>query len=123
MKDGSRVHIVLPPVALDGPAVTIRKFPEPITMEKLIGYGSVTREAAAFLRKTVAAGYNIFISGGTNSGKSTFLNALTEYIPRQERLVTIEDAAELQIRNMDNLVRMETREPNEEGEGEITAAD
>ena len=123
LEDGSRVHIVLPPVALDGPAVTIRKFPEPITMEKLIGYGSVTREAAAFLRKTVAAGYNIFISGGTNSGKSTFLNALTEYIPRQERLVTIEDAAELQIRNMDNLVRMETREPNEEGEGEITAAD
>lgn len=121
--DGSRVHIVLPPVALDGPAVTIRKFPEPITMEKLIRYGSIHEEAASFLRKLVEAGYNIFISGGTNSGKSTFLNALSAFIPKDERLVTIEDSAELQIVHVPNLVRMETRGPNAEGEGEITIGD
>lgn len=120
LPDGSRVHIVLPPVALDGPSVTIRKFPEPITMEKLIRYGSITENAAGFLKKLVVAGYNIFICGGTNSGKSTFLNALSACIPPDERLVTIEDSAELQIRNIPNLVRLETRGPNGEGEGAIT---
>lgn len=123
LEDGSRVHIVLPPVALDGAAVTIRKFPEPITMEKLIKYQSITREAAEFLRKLVGAGYNIFISGGTNSGKSTFLNALSAFIPEEERLITIEDSAELQIRHVPNLVRLETREANAEGEGAVTITD
>ena len=123
LPDGSRVHIVLPPIALDGPAVTIRKFPEPITMEKLIRFGSVSEEAAVFLKKLVMAGYNIFISGGTNSGKSTFLNALTACIPAEERLVTVEDSAELQIRAVPNLVRMEARGPNAEGEGAVTIAD
>lgn len=123
LPDGSRVHIVLPPIALDGPVVTVRKFPEPITMETLIRTGSVSAEAAAFLRKLVAAGYNIFISGGTNSGKSTFLNALTACIPPEERLITVEDSAELQIRSIPNLVRLETRGPNAEGEGAVTIAD
>lgn len=123
LPDGSRVHIVLPPVALDGPSVTIRKFPEPITMEKLLHFGSITEEVAGFLRKLVEAGYNIFICGGTNSGKSTFLNALSACIPPDERLVTIEDSAELQIRNVPNLVRLETRGPNGEGEGAITIGD
>lgn len=123
LPDGSRVHIVLPPIALDGPVVTVRKFPEPITMETLIRTGSISAEAAAFLRKLVAAGYNIFISGGTNSGKSTFLNALTACIPPEERLITVEDSAELQIRSIPNLVRLETRGPNAEGEGAITIAD
>lgn len=120
LSDGSRVHVVLPPIALDGPAVTIRKFPDPITMEKLLKLGSVTEEAAAFLKCIVEAGYNIFISGGTNSGKSTFLNALSAYIPKDERIVTIEDSAELQITHIPNLVRLETRNANGEGEGEIT---
>ncbi len=123
LPDGSRVHVVLPPIALDGPAVTIRKFPEPITMAGLLALGSVTKEAAAFLKSIVEAGYNIFISGGTNSGKSTFLNALSAYIPQDERLVTIEDSAELQITHIPNLVRLETREANGEGEGEITIGD
>lgn len=123
LPDGSRVHIVLPPVALDGPVVTVRKFPEPITMERLIRYGSISEEAADFLKKLVAAGYNIFISGGTNSGKSTFLNALTACIPPEERLITVEDSAELQIRSVPNLVRLETRGPNAEGEGAIVIAD
>ena len=123
LEDGSRVHIVLPPISLDGPAVTIRKFPDPITMEKLIKYHSLTAEAADFLKKLVAGGYNIFISGGTNSGKSTFLNALSAFIPEDERLVTIEDSAELQIRHVSNLVRLETREANSEGEGAICIAD
>ena len=96
-----------PPIALDGPAVTIRKFPEPITMEKLIRFGSISGEAAGCLKNLVTAGYNIFISGGTNSGKSTFLNALTACIPAEERLVTVEDSAELQIRAVPNLVRLE----------------
>ena len=123
LEDGSRVHIVLPPVALDGPAVTIRKFPEPITVSKLIKFGSITQEAAGFLGKLVASGYNIFICGGTNSGKSTFLNALSAFIPSDERLVTIEDSAELQIQHIPNLVRLETRNANGEGEGAITIRD
>lgn len=120
LEDGSRVHVVLPPIALDGPAVTIRKFPEPITMEKLLGFGAITREAADFLKVLVEAGYNIFISGGTNSGKTTFLNALSACIPKRERVITIEDSAELQISQIPNLVRMETRNANTEGEGEVT---
>ena len=120
LEDGSRVHIVLPPVSLNGPVVTIRKFPEPITMEKLIRFGAVTEEAAGFLKELVGAGYNIFISGGTNSGKPTFLNALSSFIPPQERVITIEDSAELQITQVPNLVRLETRNANTEGEGEIT---
>ena len=123
LEDGSRVHVVLPPIALDGPAVTIRKFPEPITMEKLIGYGSITEEAAGFLRILVQSGYNIFISGGTNSGKSTFLNALSAFIPQEERVITIEDSAELKIQQVDNLVRMEARNANSEGEGHVTIRD
>lgn len=115
LEDGSRVHIVLPPVALDGPVVTIRKFPEPVTIEKLIRFQAITEEAAAFLEKLVEARYNIFVSGGTNSGKTTFLNALSSFIPEQERVITIEDSAELQIRHVPNLVRMETRNANTEG--------
>ena len=120
LEDGSRVNVVLPPIALDGAAVTIRKFPEPITMEKLLGFGAVTEEAADFLRQVVESGYNLFISGGTNSGKTTFLNALSAYIPKRERVITIEDSAELQIRQIPNLVRLETRNANTEGEGEVT---
>ena len=120
LEDGSRVNVVLPPIALDGAAVPIRKFPEPITMEKLLGFGAVTEEAADFLRQVVESGYNLFISGGTNSGKTTFLNALSAYIPKRERVITIEDSAELQIRQIPNLVRLETRNANTEGEGEVT---
>lgn len=120
LEDGSRVHVVLPPVALDGPVVTIRKFPEPITMEKLIRFGAIAGEAAEFLGKLVESGYNLFISGGTNSGKTTFLNALSACIPSGERVITIEDSAELQITQVPNLVRLETRNANTEGEGEIT---
>ncbi len=123
LEDGSRVHVVLPPIALKGPTVTIRKFPEPITLEKLIQYESLTEEAASFLTRLVQAGYNIFISGGTNSGKTTFLNALSQYIPAGERVITIEDSAELQIRNVPNLVSLETRNANAEGEGRISIAD
>ncbi len=123
LEDGSRVHVVLPPISLGGPVVTIRKFPDPITMEKLIGYGSVTPEAASFLKKLIASGYNIFISGGTNSGKTTFLNALSSFIPDEERVITIEDSAELQLKHIKNLVRLETRSPNAEGEGAITISD
>ena len=120
LEDGSRVHIVLPPVSLNGPVVTIRNFPDPISMEKLIRFGAVTGEAAGFLKELVGAGYNIFISGGTNSGKTTFLNALSSWIPPHERVITIEDSAELQITQVPNLVRLETRNANTEGEGEIT---
>ena len=123
LPDGSRVHVVLPPVALKGATMTIRKFPEPITMEKLIAYGSITREAADFLESLVQTGYNIFISGGTNSGKTTFLNALSAYIPPTERVVTIEDSAELRITQVPNLVSMETRNANSEGNGAVTIAD
>jgi len=113
---GSRVNIVLPPVALDGPVITIRKFAkESITMEQLIRLGSLTDEVAQVLKKLVRAGYNIFISGGTGSGKTTFLNALSNYIPREERVVTIEDSAELQLRNIPNLVRLEVKNANVEG--------
>lgn len=123
LEDGSRVHIVLAPVALDGPVLTIRKFPEPITMDKLIAYKSISKEAAAFLKKLVAARYNIFVSGGTGSGKTTFLNALSEFIPEDERIITIEDSAELQIRHIPNLVRLETRNANQDGSREITVRD
>ncbi len=122
--DGSRVNVVLPPIALDGPTVTIRKFPEdPMTMEKLIGYGSLTPEVAEVLERMVRAKYNIFISGGTGSGKTTFLNALSNWIPKDERVITIEDSAELQIKGVDNLVRLETRNANMEGKGEVTIRD
>ena len=124
LTDGSRVNVVLPPIALDGPTVTIRKFPEdPMTMEKLIVYQSLTPEAAEVLKRMVRAKYNIFISGGTGSGKTTFLNALSNYIPKDERIITIEDSAELQIKGIGNLVRMETRNANVEGKGEVTIRD
>lgn len=123
LEDGSRVHVVLPPVALDGPVLTIRKFPETITMEMLIMLNAISEEAADMMKKLVRSGYNIFISGGTNSGKSTFLNALSAYIPKEERLITIEDSAELQITHIPNLVRLETRNANAEGEGELTITD
>lgn len=123
LSDGSRVHVVLPPVALDGPVVTIRKFPEPITAEKLIVLGSLSEEAAGFLERLVKAGYNLFISGGTGSGKTSFLNAMSGFIPETERVITIEDSAELQIRQIPNLVRLETRNANGEGEGAIEISD
>lgn len=120
LKDGSRVNVVLPPIALDGAVMTIRKFPkEFFTMEKLIAMGSVTEEAAEFLKLLVRARYNIFISGGTGSGKTTFLNVLSNYIPDTERVITIEDSAELQIHGISNLVRLETRNANVEGENAI----
>lgn len=122
--DGSRVNVVLPPIALDGPTVTIRKFPEdPMTIEKLIAYGSITPEVAELLERMVRAKYNIFISGGTGSGKTTFLNALSNFIPGDERVITIEDSAELQIKGVENLVRLETRNANMEGKGEVTIRD
>ena len=123
LADGSRVHVVLPPVSLDGPVMTIRKFPRSITMEMLVESGSITQEAADFLKKLVRAGYNLFISGGTNSGKTTFLNALSAYIPADERVITIEDSAELQIQQVKNLVRLETRTANSQGEGAIGIGD
>lgn len=123
LPDGSRVHVVLPPISLDGPVVTIRKFPRQITMNMLIESGTVSFEAAEFLKKLVRAGYNIFISGGTNSGKTTFLNALSAYIPQDERVITIEDSAELQIQQVKNLIRLETRTANSQGEGAIGIGD
>lgn len=124
LADGSRVNIVLEPVALDGSAISIRKFPErPIGMADLIRMGSLTGEAAEFLRVLVCSGYNIFISGGTGSGKTTFLNALSQYIPREERIITIEDSAELQLLDKPNLVRLETRNANTEGVVPITIRD
>ena len=123
LADGSRVNIVLPPAALDGPKLTIRKFPEPVTMEKLIAWHSITEEAANELQSLVASGYNLFISGGTNSGKTTFLNALSAFIPPEERVITIEDSAELQLRHLPNLVRLETRNANTEGEGAISMSE
>lgn len=124
LKDGSRVNVVLGPVALNGPVMTIRKFPDrPLAMDYLVETGTVTAEAAEALYMLVRAGYNIFISGGTGSGKTTLLNALTGYIPEDERLVTIEDSAELQITGIANLVRLETRNANTEGRGRITVRD
>lgn len=121
LEDGSRVNVVMPPVALNGPIVTIRRFPkEAMTVEKLIGYGSITPEVAEVLELLVRARYNIFVSGGTGSGKTTFLNALSNFIPRDERIITIEDSAELQIRNIDNLVRLETRNAGPDGTGAIS---
>lgn len=124
LPDGSRVNVVLPPVALCGPTVTIRKFSKtPMTIEKLISYGSITKEIAEKLELLVRAKYNIFISGGTGSGKTTFLNALSNYIPKDERVITIEDSAELQIVGVDNLVSLETRNANASGAGQITIRD
>ena len=124
LENGSRVNIVLSPVALNGPIITIRRFPDhPISMEDLIRFGSITRHAADFLEKLVIAGYNIFISGGTGSGKTTFLNALSHYIPKTERIITIEDSAELQLQGIPNLVRLETRNANMDGAREITIRD
>ena len=117
LSDGSRVSLVLPPVALNGPVITIRRFPKnPIHMDQLVELGAVTTEAAAFLRALVRSGYNIFISGGTGSGKTTFLNALSDFIPKEERIITIEDNAELQIQGAENLVRLEARQANTVGE-------
>lgn len=124
LSDGSRVNVILPPVALNGPIVTIRKFSkEPFTMERLVELGAITGEAAEFLHCLVEAKYNIFICGGTGSGKTTFLNALTEFIPKQERIITIEDAAELRVNGIENLVRLEVRNKNTEGTGEISIRD
>jgi pilus assembly protein CpaF len=124
LKDGARVNIVMKPIAINGPILTIRRFPEkPITMEKLLEIGSLSAEAAQFLRLLVMAKYNIFISGGTGSGKTTFLNVLSGFIPGEERVITIEDSAELQLQGLDNLVRMETRSGNVEGCHEITIRD
>lgn len=124
LEDGSRVNIVLPPVAINGPIITIRKFPaNPITMQGLTELGSITPEAADFLKTLVRAKYNIFISGGTGSGKTTFLNALSNSIPADERIITIEDSAELQIQGIENLVKLEARMANLEGKNAITIRD
>ncbi len=124
LEDGSRVNVVLKPVAIDGPILTIRKFSaESITMDRLIKWGSITVEVANFLKKLVTAGYNIFISGSTGSGKTTMLNALAGYIPSDQRVITIEDSAELQIKGIDNLVRLEVRNANSDGENAVTIRD
>ena len=124
LADGSRVNIVVPPIAIDGPVITIRKFPEEaLTMKKLIAMGAVTEEVAEFLKKLVEAKYNIFISGGTGAGKTTFLNILSNYIPGTERVITIEHSAELQIQDVANLVRLEARNGNVEGKNEVTIRD
>lgn len=124
LEDGSRVNIVMSPIAIDGPAVTIRKFYDnPLTMGKLIELGAITAEAARFLERLVAARYNIFISGGTGSGKTTFLNALSDYIPKDERIITIEDSAELKLMGVENLVRLEARSANMEGRNAVTIRD
>lgn len=124
LEDGSRVNVVIAPVALNGPIVTIRRFSkEPMTIEKLISYGSLTADVAEILRLLVESRYNILVSGGTGSGKTTFLNALSDFIPGDERIITIEDSAELQIRHIDNLVRLETRNAGPDGSGAITIKD
>lgn len=124
LSNGARVNVVLNPVALNGPIVTIRRFPDkPVTMEDLVSFGSISEEVCRWLRKLVQAKYNIFISGGTGSGKTTFLNALSNYIPEEERIVTIEDSAELQIKNIRNIVSLETRNANVDGCREITIRD
>lgn len=124
LPDGSRVNVVLPPISLKGPIVTIRKFSkEPMTVERLIQYGSITTQIADVLKLLVKAKYNIFICGGTGSGKTTFLNAISNFIPSDERVITIEDSAELQIANIDNLVSLETRNANTAGAGAVTIRD
>lgn len=124
LADGSRVNIVLDPVALNGPVITIRRFPEePVRIAQLVSWGSLTEEAVEFLKAAVQAGYNIFVSGGTGSGKTTFLNALSEFIPETARVITIEDNAELQLDRVRNLVTLEARGANLEGEREITIRD
>lgn len=124
LPDGSRVNVVLPPIALKGPTVTIRKFSKnPMTIQKLIEYGSITPEIADVLETLVKAKYNIIICGGTGSGKTTFLNAVSNYIPHDERVITIEDSAELQIEGIENLVSLETRNANSSGVGAITIRD
>jgi len=124
LPDGSRVNIVLPPASLIGPVITIRKFPkEPFTIDKLIEFGALSEEVAEILYQLVVARYNIVVSGGTGSGKTTFLNALSQYIPTTNRIITVEDSAELQITQVENLISLETRPPNVEGKGEITIRD
>ncbi len=124
LENGARINVVLPPIALNGPILTIRKFPDnPITLQQLIQYGTITEEVAIFLQKMVEARYNIFISGGTGSGKTTFLNVLSNFIPADERIITIEDSAELQIKKVKNLVSLETRNANVEGKGSISIRD
>ncbi|MBQ9444309.1 MAG: CpaF family protein [Lachnospiraceae bacterium] len=124
LENGARVNVVMNPVAINGPILTIRRFPDdPISMKDLTGFSSITPEAAEYMKRLVIAGYNIFVSGGTGSGKTTFLNALSEYIPHTERIITIEDSAELQIRGIDNLVSLETRNANVEGLREISIRD
>ena len=121
LENGARVNVVISPAALNGPILTIRRFPDiPITMERLIELGSITKEAAKFLKRLVASKYSIFIGGGTSAGKTTFLNALSNYIPKDERIITIEDNAELQIQGVANLVRLEAKEANMEGNREIS---
>lgn len=121
LEDGSRVNIVVPPIAIEGPVITIRKFPkDALTMKRLIQMEAVTDEVGEFLKKLVRAKYNIFISGGTGAGKTTFLNILSNFIPHNERVITIEDSAELQIQNIDNLVRLEARNANVEGKNKVT---
>ena len=124
LPDGSRVNVVFPPIARNGATVTIRKFSKtPMTIEQLIKFGSITQDIANVLEKLIRAKYNIFICGGTGSGKTTFLNALSNYIPKEERVITIEDSAELQIVGIDNLVSLETRNANASGAGQITIRD
>jgi len=124
LEDGSRVNVVMQPVALNGPIVTIRRFPkEAMTVENLIAFGSITQEVAEVLQLLVTAKYNIFVCGGTGSGKTTFLNALSNFIPKDERIITIEDSAELQIKGIDNLVQLETRNSGADGKGAITIRD
>ena len=124
LADGSRVHVVLPPIALDGAVLTIRKFPKvPMTMERLLSLGSLTEEMAAYLKMAVEDGRNMIVSGGTSSGKTSFLNALSSLIPPKERVILIEDSAELQVVGVENLVRLETRNANAAKQGEVSAAD
>ena len=124
LEDGSRVNVILPPIALEGPIVTIRKFSKRgITIDDMISWGTISKEAADFLKMAVMAGYYIFVSGGTGSGKTTFLNVLSNFIPKDERIVTIEDSAELKLDSVDNIVRMETRQANSQGENVISIRD
>ena len=124
LPDGSRVNVVLAPVSVIGPCLSIRKFPkQPLSMERLVAMGALSEEIADFLKTMVQSGYNIFVSGGTGSGKTTFLNALSQFIPQDQRVITIEDSAELQMRSVKNLVRLETRQGNQNGAYEISIRD